>query len=95
MMQWLRHARNQGCSNRELRESRGAKKRQFAPNREALNRIPNRQNCYLMTPAVQWELKVVAQKYLENRPAPGEPKGSDAPLPSELSEEARVNRRAV
>ena len=34
----------QGCSNRESRESRGAKKRRFAPNREALNKIPNRPN---------------------------------------------------
>ena len=42
----------QGCSNRESRESRGAKKRRFAPNREALNKIPNRPNRYLMTPAV-------------------------------------------
>ena len=30
----------QGCSNRASRESRGAKKRRFAPNREALNKIP-------------------------------------------------------
>ena len=52
---------SQGCSNRESRESRGAKKRRFAPNREALNKIPNRPNRYLMTPAVQWKLKVVAQ----------------------------------
>ena len=57
-----RHA--QGCSNRESRESRGAKKRRFVPNREALNKIPNRPNRYLMTPAVQWELKVVAQTSL-------------------------------
>ena len=42
----------QGCSNRESRESRGAKKRRFAPNREALNKIPNRPNRYLMTSAV-------------------------------------------
>ena len=42
----------QGCSNRESRESRGAKKRRFAPNREALNKIPNRPNRYLMTTAV-------------------------------------------
>ena len=56
--------RRQGCSNRESRESRGAKKRRFAPNREALNKIPNRPNRYLMTPAVQWELKVVAQTSL-------------------------------
>ena len=35
----------QGCSNRESRESRGAKKRRFGPNREALNKIPNRQIC--------------------------------------------------
>ena len=32
----------QGCSNRESRESRGAKKKRFGPNREALNKIPNR-----------------------------------------------------
>ena len=56
--------RHQGCSNRESRESRGAKKRRFAPNREALNKIPNRPNRYSMTPAVQWELIVVAQTYL-------------------------------
>ena len=35
----------QGCSNRESRESRGAKKRRFGPNREALIKIPNRQIC--------------------------------------------------
>ena len=46
----------QGCSNRELRESRGTKKRRFAPNREVqkkwrfalnreeLNKISNRPN---------------------------------------------------
>ena len=32
-------AQDQGCSNRESRESRGAKKRQFAPNREAIRTI--------------------------------------------------------
>ena len=53
----------QCCSNRESRESRGAKKRRFAPNREALNKIPNRPNRYLMTP-LQWELRVVAQTSL-------------------------------
>ena len=42
----------QGCSNRESRESRGAKKRRFAPNREALNKTPNRPNRYLMTTAM-------------------------------------------
>ena len=46
------HRVRQGCSNRESRESRGAKKRRFAPNREALNKIPNRPNRYLMTSAV-------------------------------------------
>ena len=60
-------AQRQGCSNRESRESRGAKKRRFAPNREALNKIPNRSNRYIMTPAVQWELKVVAQTSLLQR----------------------------
>ena len=43
---------DQGCSNRESRESRVAKKRRFAPNREVLNKIPNRPNRYLMTTAV-------------------------------------------
>ena len=36
-----------GGSNRESRESRGAKKRRFAPNREAFNKIANRPNSYL------------------------------------------------
>ena len=43
---------------------RGAKKWRFAQNREALIKIPNRPNRYLMTPAVQWEFKVVAQTSL-------------------------------
>ena len=49
-----------GCSNRESSEPRGAKKRWLAPNHEALTKIPNRPNRYLMTPAAQWELTVVA-----------------------------------
>ena len=35
-------ADGQGCSNRESCESQGAKNRLFAPNREELNKIPNR-----------------------------------------------------
>ena len=54
----------QGCSNRESRKSRGTKKRRFAPNHEALHEIPNGPNLYLMTPAVQWDLKVVTQTSL-------------------------------
>ena len=39
------------------------KSRRFTPNREALKTIPNCPNRYLMTPAVQWELKIVGDGF--------------------------------
>ena len=50
----------------EAQIARTARRQKAAirPNREALDKIPNRPNRCLMTPAVQWELKVVARAFL-------------------------------
>ena len=53
-----------GCLNRESRESRGAKIRRFAPNREALNKIPNRLLMYNETSSAVGTIYFAVEKDL-------------------------------